>query len=139
MSIATGIGMGIANGIGRSIGSVLTDIVDNIREIIGAEIRLAKAEARVELTAVVRGIAWLLAGGMIAFLALGFLLLACVYLLSVVLPSWAAALIVAGVSGVAGGLVIASGLRRLRAVPPALPRTAATLRENLQWAKASEK
>ena len=139
MGLVSGIGMGIAGGIGRSIGSVLTDIVGNIREIIGAEIRLAKAEARAELNAAVRSAVWLLAGGMIAFLALAFLLLACVHLLSIVVPPWAAALIVGGVCGVIGGVLIAAGLSRIRAVPPGLPRTAATIRENIQWAKASEK
>ena len=63
-----------------------------------------------------------------------FLLLAGVYALSRVLPDWAAALLVAIAIAIVAGITLAAGIRRLKTVEPA-PKTTASLKENVQWAK----
>lgn len=121
----------------RSIAAVLGDIAGNIQEMVRAEIRLAKAEAKAEVGTAARGATLLAAGGGMAVLALAFLSLAGVYLLATVVALWMAALIVAAVAAVIGGLLIAAGLKQMKKVTFAMPRTAATIKENLEWPKPS--
>jgi putative superfamily III holin-X len=61
-------------------------------------------------------------------------LLACVYALGRVMPNWAAALIVAAAVGVAAGVTLGLGLKRFKTIQAA-PKTAASLQENVRWAK----
>jgi len=63
-----------------------------------------------------------------------FLLLAIVYALSMVMPGWAAALVVGLGLGVIAALFLGVGIKRFRTVRAA-PKTAASLKENIQWAK----
>jgi uncharacterized membrane protein YqjE len=118
----------------RPFSAVLQDIVGNLQDIVRAEIRLAKTEVGEEL-ARARSAGVLVGAGVIAgaFSAL-FLLLTTVYALSRVVPDWAAALIVAAGIGVAAGILIARGVGRFRTIHAA-PKTAASLKENVEWAK----
>ena len=70
---------------------------------------------------------------MLAF-SVVFVLLAAVYALSLILPAWMAALIVGAGVGLIAALCVGLGISRLRRVRAA-PRTAATLKENVEWAK----
>lgn len=119
----------------RSISSVLSDIVGNVQQIVRAEVRLAKAEVREEAGKAKRGV-MLLGVGAIGFVfAGGFLLLAAVYALATVWPAWAAALAVAVGIAAVGGAVVATGLKNLRSVSLAPPKTVSTIQENIEWAK----
>jgi uncharacterized membrane protein YqjE len=119
----------------RSTAAVLQDIVGNVQQIVGAEIRLAKIEARQEVEKATRSVALLIVGGAIAALALAFVLLACMYLLAMVVVPWGAALIVAAAAAAIGGALMAAGMKQIRKVTVAPPKTVATMKENLQWAK----
>jgi len=123
----------------RSIGAVLADIAGNAQEIVRAEIRLAKTEVRAEISTAGRGAMFLAAGGGAALLALGLVSIAGVLLLATVVALWIAALIVAAGVAVIGALLIAAGLKQLRTVTFAMPRTVATLKENFAWQKPSTK
>jgi len=120
----------------RTIASLLKDIVGNVQQIIRAEVRLAKVEVAEELGKARRAILLVAAGTLFATMALAFLLLGAVYLLASVVPPWAAALLVAVGAGVIGGALIVVGTGQLKTVslPPA--RTANSVQENIQWAKA---
>jgi uncharacterized membrane protein YqjE len=120
----------------RSIGSLVNDIVGNVQEIIRSEVRLAKAEVTEELTKARRAMIWLVAGVVLATMALGFLLLTVVYVLAHFFQPWVAALIVGLGSGAIGGALAAVGATQIKRVslPPA--RTITSVQENLQWAKA---
>lgn len=117
----------------RSIGDVLRDIAGNVQHIVRAEIRLAKAELRDDAIKVKRGVMLVCAGALVGALGLGFALLAVVYALAVNMEPWAAAAIVAAGALVAAGLSVAAGLKGMRDV--GLPRSTATIQENVQWAK----
>ena len=119
----------------RSIGAVLTDVVADVQQIVRAEVRLARAEFREELTKARRGATFLVAAGVIAALGLGVMLLAAVYALATIWPPWAAALTVAAVTLVIGGALAASGLSQLKSVTWAPDRTASSVKENIQWVK----
>ena len=119
----------------RSIGAVLSDIVGDIQSIVRAEIRLATVEVREELTKAKQGAAMLVAAGVVLVMASGLALLAAVYALATVWPPWAAALAVAVAVAVAGGILAATGQRRVRDVHLPPQKTVNTVRENVTWAK----
>ncbi|HEX5070985.1 MAG TPA: phage holin family protein [Vicinamibacterales bacterium] len=119
----------------RSIAAVLSDIVGDLQQIIRAEVRLAKVEVREELGKAKQGAAMLVTAGIVLILSVGLALLAAVYALALVWPSWAAALVVALAVGATGGLLAMTGLHRLSDVKLAPPKTVSTVRENIQWAK----
>jgi uncharacterized membrane protein YqjE len=123
----------------RSMAAVLQDIVDNVQQIVGAEVRLARIEVRQEVEKATRSVALLSVGGTIAALALALVLLACVYALSMVVAPWGAALIVAGAAGAIGGVLMAAGMKQMRRVVVAPPKTVATMKENLQWTNTPTK
>ena len=124
---------------GRSISSVLRDIVQNVQEIVRSELRLAKTELGEKVTKAKAAIITLVIGATCAFFAAFYALLAAVYALMLVVPNWAAALIVAVVMGMAAGIFAASGRKRLSEVRPVPEQTVETMKENIQWAKQQTK
>ena len=96
--------------------------------------RLAKAELGEELNAARSGGLLIGVGAVAAIFSALFLLLACVYALGLVVPDWAAALIVAAAVGIAAAVTLGLGLKRLKTIQAA-PKTAASLKENVRWAK----
>jgi uncharacterized membrane protein YqjE len=123
----------------RSVSDVLQDIIGNIQEIVRSEVRLAKFELREEASRAKAAGVLLGAGGVTAGFAVLFLLVAAVYALSLVVPNWAAALIVAAVLGIAAAVILSAGMQRVRRVHPAPERTVETLKENVEWAKQQTK
>jgi uncharacterized membrane protein YqjE len=123
----------------RSIAAVIKDIVGNLQQIVRAEIRLAKAELRDEAAKAKRGVTMLAAGALLATLALGALLLAAIYGLSTTMPPWAAALVVGLATAILGCLFASAGAKQLKQVTLPPPKTAATIQENVQWAKTQAK
>ena len=123
----------------RSISDVVQDIIRNIQEMLRSEVRLAKTEIRDEaVKAKVGGI--LVSGGAVsAFFALFFLLLMTVYVLTRVVPDWAAALIVAVFMGVVAGVMLGAGVKRLKQVHPTPERTVENIKENVEWVKQRTK
>ena len=118
----------------RSIPEILHDVLANIQDIVRAEVRLAKAELGDELSRARSGGLLIGVGAVAAIFSALFLLLACVYALSRVMPNWAAALIVAAVVGVAAAVTLGLGLKRFKTIQ-ATPKTAASLQENVRWGK----
>ena len=118
----------------RSIPEILQDVLSNIQDIVRAEVRLAKAELGEELNRARSGGLLIGVGAVAAIFSALFLLLACVYALGLVMPNWAAALIVAAAVGVAAAVTLGLGLKRLKTIQAA-PKTAASLKENVRWAK----
>jgi uncharacterized membrane protein YqjE len=121
----------------RSLTAVLKDIAGNVQEMVRAEIRLAKVEATEQVTTAARGAAFVAVGGVFAAIALAFVLLGGAYLLAKVVAMWAAVLIVGGAAALIGGLLIAAGIKRMKDVSLALPKTVANLKESVEWAKPS--
>ena len=121
----------------RSIGAVLADIAGNVRELVRAEIRLAKVEATEQVRSATRGAALAAAGGGVALVALAFIAIAGMYALATIVALWIAALIVAGVAAVIGAVLITAGVKSMQSVSLAMPKTVATIKEDIQWAKPS--
>jgi cytochrome c biogenesis protein CcdA len=122
----------------RSIAVVLQDIVRNIQDIVRSEVRLAKTELREEVTKARSASVLVGIGALAGIFSVFFFILTAVYALSLVVPDWAAALIVATGIAIVAGVTLGTGLRRFKAVHAA-PKTVASLKENVEWAKQQTK
>lgn len=122
-----------------SIGDALKDVIHDLQEMVRAEVRLARAEVREELGKARQSAVMLTAAGVASLLALSLLLMAAVFALATIWPLWAAALAVGLAVAVIGGTLGSVGVRRLRAVRLAPPKTIQTVKENIQWAKTRTK
>jgi hypothetical protein len=80
----------------------------------------------------------LVVGAVAGLLAAFFLAWAAFYALSLVLAMWAAALVVAGVLALLGGITFSAGVKGLQRVH-APEQTMASVKENVQWANLQVK
>lgn len=122
----------------RSIADVLQDIVGNVQEIVRSELRLAKSELQDELTKIKAAAPLLLIAVGAALLAGFFLAWTAFYALALVLPMWAAALVVAVTFGLIGVIAMTAGMGVLLRVRPP-EQTINSVKENVQWAKQQVK
>lgn len=119
----------------RPISVVLQDIVHNIQAMVRSEIRLAKTEVREELTKTRSAGLALLAGAFSGVFCVLFVLLAVFFGLRLAMPGWAAALCVAAATGIVALSLITGAVKRFRMINAAAPKTVASLKENVEWAK----
>ena len=119
----------------RSLPEILEDIASNLTQLVQAEFRLAKSELKEGAERVAGPGATLGAGAVLAFYGFGFLLLAAVHALSLVMAGWLAALIVGSALTVAAGILISAGGTKLKRVNLTPGKTIRTLEEDMQWAK----
>jgi len=119
----------------RKVSDVLQDIAANIQQIIRSEVVLAKVEVKETAQKASKPAAVLAAGTLLGLYGLGFLLLAAVYGLSLVMAPWLAALVVGAVLATVGGILVAKSRTALKQIKPVPTKTVQTVRENVQWAK----
>jgi len=119
----------------KSFGDTLRDAANNIGEIIRSEFRLAKLEIRETASRAISPARMLLAGAVLGMYGLGFVLLTILFALRIILPAWLSALIVFIVTAMAAGVLIGSGVMGFRRLNRPLERTAANVKEQIQWAK----
>jgi uncharacterized membrane protein YqjE len=107
-----------------------------IPELVRSEIRLAQAELSEKGKRAGLGIGMFSAAGLLAFLGLSTLVATAVLLLALVLPAWAAALIVAVLLFAGAGVAALVGKKEVeQATPPAPERTMANVREDVAAVK----
>ena len=111
----------------RSIGADLALLVRQ-------QVALAKEEAREIAAQKATGAAMLAAAAIFALFVLGFVSLAGAAALDLVLPRWAALLIVAGIYQVLALIAVLVG-RGALAAPSTPERTKQMVKEDLEWAK----
>lgn len=119
----------------RRVSDVLQDIVGNVQQIIRSEVVLAKVEIKEKAQRASKPAAVLATGTVLGLYGLGFLLLAAVHALSLVVAAWLAALIVGGVLAIGGGILVGKSRQALREIDPIPKKTVETVKENVQWAK----
>ncbi|MDB6046483.1 MAG: phage holin family protein [Gammaproteobacteria bacterium] len=107
---------------------LLRRLTEDVSKLFRQEVALATAEITRSLTGVVRGAAWLAIAGALLFAGLLVLLAAAVLALALILPSWAAALIVGFGVGAAGFGLLRIGGRKLAGTTIAPKHTAESLR-----------
>ncbi|UBI35796.1 MULTISPECIES: phage holin family protein [Streptomyces] len=103
------------------VSALVSRASDQLAELVRAEMRLARAEMLEKARGFGRGGGLLGGAGLVAYVAFMGLAAAAVAALSLVLPVWAAALIVTGVLAVCAGVLAAAGRKRIREAAPPVP------------------
>ncbi len=124
---------------GRSFSDVFQDIARDLHEIVRAEFRLAKAELREEASTAVGAAGAMAAGAVAGVFATHFLLWAIAFGLALVMPLWAAALVITAALAVSGAVLFVIGRRRMQRVQVTPERTVETLKEHVEWVRQSIK
>jgi Putative Actinobacterial Holin-X, holin superfamily III len=119
----------------RPFGTVVASAVNGFRALAREHVDLLKLDVSEAASVRGQGVGMMGAAVVVAMYAVGFLAAAGAAALALVVPIWAAILIVAVLLGVVAGLLILIGRRTLRTAPPPAARTQATLKEDAQWAK----
>jgi hypothetical protein len=119
----------------RSLATLLSDVAGETVELVRQELALFKAELQEKLSKAGIGAALVGAGALIAYSGWLFLLLAAVYALALVVPAWAAALIVGALVLGIGGVLALVGKSRMRADALTPERSMRSLREDQAWIK----
>ncbi len=119
----------------RSIKEIVDVLRPQVQELIAKQTELA----RTELAPVAKRAG--LATGLLAAAAVFMLVfliifsLTGIYLLTLFLPQWVAALIVSGILLLVGGILAGAGASILRSLDPKPHRTIRTLQQNVNWLK----
>jgi len=121
----------------RPMTEIFRDIVGNVQEMVRSEVRLARVELREEASKTARAGALLAAGGVLAIIAAVFLLVCMMQLLDLVMPDWAAALIMALALGIPAAIMVSKGRQRLHVPMP--EKTIENVKENVEWMKNQTK
>jgi YihY family inner membrane protein len=123
----------------QSTVELLRSIAGDTGTLVKKEVELARREITEAVTARLKAVAGLAAAGVLALLAVIFLGTAGAWGLSIVLPLWAAWLIVGGVFLLLalGALLFAK--RRFKVPPMAPEETKRTVKEDVEWARAQLK
>jgi hypothetical protein len=96
-----------------SLGTLVSQLGTQLPDLIRSELRLAQAEVAEKGKRAGIGLGMFSAAGLLGFFGIGVLLAACVLLLDLVLPAWAAALIVAAVLFAAAGIAALMGKKKV--------------------------
>ena len=131
----------------RSTLELVKDLTHQASTLVHQEIELVKLEvhenvelAKVEMTEKAKtvgiGAALLTAAGVAGLLALGALSAFLILALDGVMPNWAAALCVAAMWTVAGGVLALYGRKKINEMGTAVPsRTIEAVKEDVEWLK----
>jgi Putative Actinobacterial Holin-X, holin superfamily III len=120
----------------ESMGALFKKLSEDLSTLVRQELELAKVEASEKGKRFGIGFGMWGGAGLVGLLALGALTAALILALALVLPEWAAALIVgAAYLAIAGGLYLAGKERVDEAMPAKPEQTIETVKEDVQWAK----
>jgi uncharacterized membrane protein YqjE len=124
----------------RSIGDLTKQLTQDISELIRKELELAKAELSEKARNLAVGGGLIAGGAVLGLVTLGCLTAAAIMALAIVLPDWAAALIVGGAVALVAGLLALVGLKSMRRAAPAVPaETVESVKEDVAWVKTRAK
>ena len=135
MGIRAGEAGGIAPAQKRPLGEVLASVADGFRTLLRKHAELAKVEIAEAASARAVGAGMFAGAAVVGMYVLGFIAAAAAAGLAVILPVWAAILIVGVLLIAAAGVLVLAGRRAMRSAPAAGERTRETLKEDARWAK----
>ncbi|WP_156686617.1 phage holin family protein [Mycobacterium sp. Marseille-P9652] len=117
-----------------SIGELMSQLSAQTSRLVRDEMRLAQKEFQDSAKHAGLGAGLFSVAGLLAFFGLGAVIAAAVAALSLALPVWAAAVIVAAVLFVVAGIAALVSRGQVRQVAPA-PRTVASVKEDIREVK----
>ncbi|MBJ7600490.1 MAG: hypothetical protein DLM67_04395 [Candidatus Nephthysia bennettiae] len=118
------------------LGELVKQLAEETSMLVRQELELAKAEMTQKGKRAGLGLGQLGGAGLVALYALGALTACFIAALALLVPVWAAALIVAVVYGIVAGVLAMIGRRQLQQSTPLAPeRTQQTVKEDIEWVK----
>lgn len=121
----------------RPISDVLKDIFGNVEEIVRGEFKLAKVEIRDEAKKTAQAGAVMAAGMVLGIIAGVLFIVFVVQMLGLVMPEWAATLIVSVTLGAIAAILFFSGKKHLEAPMP--DKAIQNIKEKVEWTKEQMK
>ena len=119
----------------ESIGNLLSQVAGDVSTLFRQEVALAKEELKAEAVKAGKAGGMLAGAGFAGYMVVVLLSLALVFALGAVMPLGWAALIVAVIWAIIGGVLYAVGRNRMKDVDPVPRQTVETLREDAQWVR----
>lgn len=119
----------------HSLSELLGRLTRELTTLVRQEVDLAKMELTERGRVAAAAGAFLASGAMLLFVGFIALTAAIILALAMVLPAWAAALIVACAYIGLGVVLALIGKQRMERAQPPAPQTLATIKENVEWAK----
>jgi hypothetical protein len=119
----------------RPLGAVIASVVDDARTLVRKQVELARIEMTEALSLRAKGAGMMAAAAGLGLFALGFAAASGSAALDLVLPTWAAHLIVSAVFVAIAGVLILAGRHAMRTAPTTPERTQETLKEDARWAR----
>lgn len=137
MSVQGGNGS-VGGGVGaerRPIGQILASVVGGFGILARKHVELAKIEAAEAVSVRGKGAGMMAGAAVVAMYAIGFLFAAGAAALALVVPVWAAILIVAVLMFLVAWVLVMLGRRTIKSAPAPAERTQEALKEDMRWAK----
>jgi len=119
----------------RPLGAVIASAVDGARTLVRKHVELARIEMTEAVSVRAKGAGMMAAAAVLGLFALGFAAASGSAVLDLVLPAWAAHLIVSAVFVAIAGALVLAGRRAMRTAPTTPDRMQETLKEDARWAK----
>ena len=119
----------------RSLPELLKQLSQETATLVKQELDLAKAEVAQTGKKAGLGAGMFGAAGIVGFLALAAFTTFLILLLNLVLPAWAAALMVAAVYGATASVLGLRAKEKVKEASPPAPQTVETVKEDIEWAK----
>jgi hypothetical protein len=119
----------------RPLGQVVASIVEGMKTLARQRVELARMEATEAAAVRAKGAGMFGAAGVVVVYGVGFVAAAGAAALAIVLPVWAAILIVGVVLFLIAGILVVVGRRTIQNAPAPGRRTRETLKEDARWAK----
>ncbi len=120
----------------RPIKELVSELLDQARRLMRAEVQLARAEVKTEVKKASGGAGLIAGGGAVVFLGAATGVAFLVIALAGVMPLWASALIVSVLLLAGGAALVYGGLQEMKKVRGPT-QTIQTLKEDGQWASRS--
>jgi Putative Actinobacterial Holin-X, holin superfamily III len=118
------------------LGELVKQLAEETSMLVRQELELAKAEMTQKGRRAGLGLGQLGGAGVVALYGLGSLTACFIAALALLVPVWAAALIVTVVYGIVAGVLAMIGRRQLQQSTPLAPeKTQQTIKEDIEWVK----
>ena len=119
----------------HTLSETVGGLAGDVQDLVRGEIALARAELDQKLHRVLTALVWLVGGALLGFAGLVVVLIGVAAALALIVPAWAASLIVGFVIVAFGGLFAKSGLAMLSLKSLAPDRTVANLEKDANLVK----
>jgi membrane-bound ClpP family serine protease len=126
-----------SNGRIGTVRSLAGKVLDDVGRMVRYESELAKTEMAEKARAIGIGVGMLVGALLLAPALLGAVTAAAIIAFALILPAWAAALVVCGILLLGVGALAGIGITMLKkGMPPAPKQAISTTKENIRWVRA---